>query len=165
MSENFDDIQRAAHYNISPATCKHGHQLECRDVTDHMNMNIGSAVKYLWRAGLKPGNDSVKDIRKAIRFLEFEIEKLGGKTRQRELSVYPDGNRVYAGASQDVSAQAVELAHTLVGRLSDSSPDYPSARVKEALDELKPDASPSEQKLGLTAHLFTGMDDEPRKDS
>ena len=38
-----------------------------------LNFNLGSAVKYLSRAGRK--EDAVTDLKKAIQFIEFEIEE------------------------------------------------------------------------------------------
>lgn len=39
----------------------------------------GHAVRYLARAGKKNPATHVEDLRKAIRYIEFEIERLGGK--------------------------------------------------------------------------------------
>ena len=41
-----------------------------------LNFNLGCAVKYIARAGRKPGADITEDLYKAMRFLEFEIEAL-----------------------------------------------------------------------------------------
>ena len=37
---------------------------------------VGSAIKYLSRLNRKEGAPVVQDLRKAIRFLEFEVERL-----------------------------------------------------------------------------------------
>ena len=39
-----------------------------------LNFNLGSAVKYISRAGRK--DDIIQDLKKAKQFLEFEIEAL-----------------------------------------------------------------------------------------
>lgn len=39
-----------------------------------LNFNLGNAVKYISRAGRK--NDRVEDLRKAIQYIEFEIEAI-----------------------------------------------------------------------------------------
>ena len=39
-----------------------------------MNFNLGSAVKYIARAGHK--DDAILDLKKAIEFIGFEIEYL-----------------------------------------------------------------------------------------
>jgi hypothetical protein len=41
-----------------------------------MTFNVGSAMKYLWRAGLKPGSDLVQDLEKAQWYLAREIGRL-----------------------------------------------------------------------------------------
>lgn len=38
--------------------------------------NLGNAVKYIVRAGFKPGVDAVTDLRKAITYLEHEVKTL-----------------------------------------------------------------------------------------
>lgn len=39
-----------------------------------LNFNLGCAIKYLSRAGRK--GDKVEDLRKAIQYIEFEIEDI-----------------------------------------------------------------------------------------
>lgn len=39
-----------------------------------LNFNLGNAIKYLSRAGRK--GDKVEDLRKAIQYIEFEIEEI-----------------------------------------------------------------------------------------
>jgi hypothetical protein len=63
-------VKHPRHYNVHPAG------IECITVIEHMTFNIGTAIKHLWRAGLKPDNDTLTDLRKAITYLEFEIERL-----------------------------------------------------------------------------------------
>ena len=62
-----DPVNHPPHYNTHPAG------VECIDVVEHMTFNLGNAVKYLWRAGLK-GN-TVEDLRKAIWYINREIER------------------------------------------------------------------------------------------
>ncbi len=63
-------VDHPRHYNLHPAG------IECIDVIEHMPHNIGAAIKYLWRAGLKPGEASVKDLRKAAWYAEREAQRL-----------------------------------------------------------------------------------------
>jgi len=63
-----DDINHPEHY------IRHPSGIECIQITEHMNFNLGNAVKYIWRAGTK--GDPVKDLRKAIWYLEREISRL-----------------------------------------------------------------------------------------
>lgn len=41
-----------------------------------LNFNTGNVIKYVLRAGKKEKNKKVEDLRKAIQYLEFEIDKL-----------------------------------------------------------------------------------------
>ena len=56
-----------------------GRKYEPKDVIRDwdLNFNLGSAVKYISRAGRK--DDIVQDLKKAKQFIEFEIEYLEGE--------------------------------------------------------------------------------------
>lgn len=60
----------------NPAHYIEGRKYEPRKVIAdwELNFNLGNAVKYLSRAGRK--GDKIEDLRKAIRYIEFEIEEL-----------------------------------------------------------------------------------------
>lgn len=68
-SPRYDEINKAAHYN------KHPSGVECIDVIEHFNLNIGNIIKYCWRAGLK-SNDTIKDLKKAEYYIKREIKRL-----------------------------------------------------------------------------------------
>lgn len=74
-SIQYEEVVHPPHYNQLP------NGIECWDVTEHFPTNIGSAMKYLWRAGLKPGQDSVKDLKKVIQYTQRQIDLLEGKTK------------------------------------------------------------------------------------
>lgn len=40
---------------------------------EHFNFNIGNAIKYLWRQGLKA--NSLEDLEKAVWYINREIER------------------------------------------------------------------------------------------
>lgn len=67
----YDNIKNPSHY------CK-DRKFEPRKVIEDWNLDfyLGNAIKYISRAGRK--DDSVEDLRKAIRYIEYEIEKIGG---------------------------------------------------------------------------------------
>lgn len=65
-----DPVNHPSHYTSHPSG------VECIEVTRHMTFNIGNAVKYLWRNGLKDGNPSVQDLKKAVWYIEDEITRL-----------------------------------------------------------------------------------------
>lgn len=69
------------HDKINPSHYKqHPSGVECIDVVQHMSFNIGNAVKYLWRHGLKPGEGASDDLSKAIWYIEQERKRLSPPT-------------------------------------------------------------------------------------
>lgn len=67
-----DPVNHPAHYTNHPSG------VECIEITRHMNFNLGNATKYIWRAGLKT-DDAITDIRKAIWYLNDELDRLRGQ--------------------------------------------------------------------------------------
>jgi hypothetical protein len=65
-----DQINHPPHYTRNPSG------IECIDVVEHMNFNLGCAVKYIWRAGLKDGSDPITDLRKAVWYIQREIARI-----------------------------------------------------------------------------------------
>ena len=63
-----ETVNHPVHYNKLPSG------IECIDVVEWFNFNKGNAIKYVWRAGHK--NDEIEDLRKAIFYLEAEIDRL-----------------------------------------------------------------------------------------
>jgi hypothetical protein len=63
-------VNHPKHYNIHPAG------IECIDVIEHMTANITFTIKHVWRAGLKEGEATLKDIDKALWYLNRERERL-----------------------------------------------------------------------------------------
>lgn len=50
--------------------------VECIEITRHRNFNIGNAIKYLWRAGIKDDAKQIEDLKKAIFYINDEINRL-----------------------------------------------------------------------------------------
>lgn len=67
--KSFDVVSHPSHYT-------EGRKYEPRKVIAdwRLNFNLGNAVKYISRAGRK--GDKIEDLRKAIQYIEFEIEEL-----------------------------------------------------------------------------------------
>jgi hypothetical protein len=65
-----DAVNHPKHYNEHPSGT------ECIEIVRHMTFNTGNVVKYLWRAGLKDGEPSLKDLKKAEFYLRDEIKRL-----------------------------------------------------------------------------------------
>jgi hypothetical protein len=66
----YEKIDHPEHYN------KHPSGVECIDIIEYWGFNLGNAVKYIWRNGLKPGHDAIEDLKKAIWYLKREIERI-----------------------------------------------------------------------------------------
>lgn len=64
------EINHPKHYNSHPSG------IECIQIARHHNFNIGNVLKYIWRAGLKDSESDIKDLKKAMWYLQDEIEKL-----------------------------------------------------------------------------------------
>jgi hypothetical protein len=63
--------------NHPPHYTSHPSGVEAITVTRHMNFNLGNAMKYLWRAGLKDPAKTIEDLEKAVFYIEDEIKRLG----------------------------------------------------------------------------------------
>ena len=68
-------INHPNHYNQIP-------DVECIDVVEWMNFNLGNVVKYVWRCDDK--DDDIRDLRKAVWYLEREISRRL-KMREKQL--------------------------------------------------------------------------------
>jgi hypothetical protein len=74
--EEVNDLARYKEDQINPAHFRaHPSGIECIQITEHMGFCLGNAVKYIWRAGLKPGNDRKQDLEKAVWYLQRELRK------------------------------------------------------------------------------------------
>lgn len=67
-----DPVNHPSHYTSDPSG------IECIQITRHRNFNIGNAIKYLWRAGLKDGNSDIQDLQKAVWYIQDEIKRIKG---------------------------------------------------------------------------------------
>ena len=68
-----DQVNHPEHYTSDPSG------VECIQITRHRNFNIGNAFKYLWRAGLKDESKHIEDLKKAIFYIQDEINRLERK--------------------------------------------------------------------------------------
>lgn len=71
-----DRVNHPRHYTSDPSG------VECIEITRHRNFNVGNAIKYLWRNGLKDEADrtrrekQIEDLEKAIWYINDEIHRL-----------------------------------------------------------------------------------------
>ena len=64
-----DNVNHPAHYTAHPSG------VECIAIVESMTFNVGNAVKYCWRAGLK-SPDAIQDLKKARWYIDREIGRL-----------------------------------------------------------------------------------------
>ena len=55
---------------------QHPSGVECIDITEWFNFNIGNAVKYLWRSGIKSKESHLEDLKKAKWYIDREIGRI-----------------------------------------------------------------------------------------
>lgn len=79
------NIDHPVHYNSHPSG------VECIDIAEHHNFNVGNAIKYIWRAGLKKEHGlsdlekELEDIDKAIWYLTRHRNNLDSKIKDVKL--------------------------------------------------------------------------------
>ena len=71
-----DPVNHPKHYTEHPSG------IECIEITEHMNFNLGNAIKYLWRAGLK--GEQIEDLRKARWYIDREIARILNNAGEKE---------------------------------------------------------------------------------
>lgn len=76
-----DNVEHPSHYTSHPSG------VECITVARHFCFDIGNAIKYLWRAGLKKEQGmsnlekEIEDCNKAIWYIEDHIKMLNKKIK------------------------------------------------------------------------------------
>ena len=82
MTMKEDNVNHPAHYTSHPSG------VECIRITEHHDFCIGSAIKYLWRAGLKRENGMSEaekeneDLRKAVWYITRKLCLNSGKDEE-----------------------------------------------------------------------------------
>lgn len=62
----YDKVNHPKYYKSHPSG------VECIQVTEHMNFNLGNVIKYVWRTDHKNG---LEDLKKAQWYLNREIQR------------------------------------------------------------------------------------------
>jgi hypothetical protein len=68
MKNEHDPVNHPEHYTSHPSG------IECIQITEHFNFNLGNAIKYLWRSGHK--DSVIQDLEKARWYIDREIMRL-----------------------------------------------------------------------------------------
>lgn len=74
--EELGDLARQDTVYSPPHYTSHPSGVECIEVTEHMTFNLGNAIKYLWRCGLKQSADPEEDLRKARWYINREMLRM-----------------------------------------------------------------------------------------
>lgn len=127
-----DMIKRPEHYCFS--------KFEPKDVIREwgLNFNLGSAVKYIARAGRK--DDIVQDLKKAREFLTFEIEALEAERAGKSAKTPDHPNCRCAQAHTMTEAEKELLKGVDVVKVvfpADVPPDYANKVIEKALKDVK----------------------------
>ena len=78
-TQQSNNVYHPKHYTSHPSG------VECIDIARHYCFNIGCAIKYLWRAGLKNEKGmtdkakEIEDLQKAVWYINDRIKELKGK--------------------------------------------------------------------------------------
>lgn len=137
-----DDAINPPHYQRHPSG------VECIEITEHMNFNLGSAIQYIWRSDEKGG---IEDLRKAVWHLNREIQRLllskpktpddhpywvsedwiqkGGSWASTEGSAYP---------TESVSEEHKAWVQKVAGATLDDDPvdpEFTDEEIEEALED------------------------------
>lgn len=64
-----DEVNHPSHYT-------HYKGLEVIELTEQMNFNLGNAVKYIARAGLKDPSKEIEDLEKAVFYIQRETYRV-----------------------------------------------------------------------------------------
>lgn len=132
-----DPVNNPKHYVSDPSG------IECIDITRHRNFNIGNAIKYLWRAGLKFDSDrnaiakQIEDLNKAVWYMVDEIHRLKGRCTVKTDSIttcLPLDNESIVDAAMNYSKFYDGKSVTILG-LSNNNETIKS-KIHEKLSEL-----------------------------
>lgn len=113
-----DNVNHPKHYTSDPSG------IECIDVTRHRNFNVGNAIKYLWRAGLKIDadkssiNKQIEDLEKAVWYIVDEIHRLGGRCTVKTDSIntcLPIDNESIIDAALNYKMKVADNDVTILG--------------------------------------------------
>ena len=72
----FNNMVKPDYYKIKLKKLDNIFDVEAIDVIEALELNfcLGNALKYLWRAGKKQGEAKEKDLKKALFYIQRELE-------------------------------------------------------------------------------------------
>jgi hypothetical protein len=70
------DCSDAPADKINPDHYKHATGVQCVEIAECLNFNLGNALKYIWRSGKKGGEPVGDDLTKAAWYIQRELMRL-----------------------------------------------------------------------------------------
>lgn len=101
-----DPVNHPRHYVNHPSG------VECIDLVEHLDFNLGNAIKYLWRAGLKERSTANEDLSKALWYLrrsKAQFDRLSEKTMW-----FDDGSAFESVLNRVVSKPVIGPLHEVL---------------------------------------------------
>jgi hypothetical protein len=85
--EKKEEVNHPPHYFNEAFVCsKCGSHIECIDVVEKLNFNLGNAIKYLWRLGSKGGVEGmIRDLQKAAWYCRREATRIAKVLKDNEV--------------------------------------------------------------------------------
>ncbi len=131
-----EKVDHPRHYNQHPSG------IECIELIEHLPTNLGNAVKYLWRCGLKMSETPLRDLQSARWYTERERQRI--ILFELDLEPVSKTDIVWRALARRVSAKdSGVLGSYLTSLLHKRTPDLANP-ISVAGDEL---ASPIEWAL------------------
>lgn len=72
-----ENVEHPVHYCSAGINCSCGKPIECIDIIENFEFNLGAAMKYIWRCNHK--GKRVEDLKKAIWYLNRAINNTDKK--------------------------------------------------------------------------------------
>lgn len=132
-----EKVDHPRHYNAHPSN------IECIELIEHLPTNLGNAVKYLWRCGLKTTETPLRDLKSARWYTEREIQR--SRLYELEDEPRPKTDVMWRALAHRVIGAEDEggiLSDFLVSLLDDDFADMLDA-IDRAIEELKTSSSSS----------------------
>lgn len=120
-----EKIDHPKHYNSHPSG------IECIDIARHYCFDIGNAIKYLWRAGLKSeegytdNQKEIEDLNKAIWYIQDRINQLQANKKETiplpRINVdymYPAHKYIETELGKQIKAISTELVESLTKQIT-----------------------------------------------
>jgi len=126
MSE--ERIDHPPHYTSHPSG------VECVEIAEHMSFNLGNALKYVWRMGLKGEGTRLEDVKKALWYVEREAKVCDAGLDHHIIQPGAGGDIAWDLAKKVVLAAPVTLSGIFLQILLD--PDSEDLREMNAILKL-----------------------------